>query len=148
MRCPSINLDAIRTYGGNYSNVNFWTSVNGQTGMYSMKLDDVDPRTFIYADHWNRVWGSNEQSPHAGWGSATSAYSIIYDPGGWVIVFDWDGDGINDSGTNTGTGGPYNGFAVTHFESGNCLFQDGHVEGVSVIEWINNRNGDGLWDAK
>ncbi len=150
MRCPSMNPDATRTYGGNYSNVNFWTTVNGQNGMYSMKLDDVDPRTFIYADHWNRNWGTAEchtSIAESNWNAGGKYWSMLLDPGGWVINVDWDGDGINDSASNTGTTGPYSGFAVVHFETGNMLFQDGHVEGVTLTEWINNRNGDGLWDA-
>ncbi len=148
MRCPSIQPDAIRTFGANYNNTNLWAGAPINE-IRSMRLDNIDPRTFIYADAWNRVWGALEApangTPNATW-TATSGHTL-YDQQGWVPTIDWDGDGITDSSV-TQPSGPYGGFGVVHFDSGNMVFSDGHVDGITLNEYLTNRNADGLWNTK
>ena len=150
MRCPSMQVDSLRTYGTNYANVNFWGS---SSSMDSMRLDDIDQRTYVYGDNWNRVFGTLESilTGNTYW-STTDSYHTIFDVGSpsWNPIqhgIDWDGDGVLDSGTRMGGSGPYNGFGVVHFDSGNVVFSDGHADGITLGEWLNNRNSDGLWDT-
>jgi prepilin-type N-terminal cleavage/methylation domain-containing protein len=151
LRCPAQEEDCFRTYGINYGGTN-----NGSGGIVyydpsyaaqvypGVRYDDVMSTQMMVVDAHARNWGTGDP----GWGG------ILYTPGGWTPNVDWDGDGLNDSYSawvNPGTlatigPGPYNGWGPWHFRGGNANFKDGHVETVSIEQWVTNNNA--IWGSR
>ncbi len=146
LRCPSQEEDCYRTYGVNYGRVVYYDGVRdigfGNYEQYpGIRLDNIGPHQFMFGDCHSRNWGTGD--PY--WGG------IIYSTGSWTPDYEWDDDGINDSTTYwanpTASCGPYNGWGPWHLgRIGNMAFVDGHVEGITVEQYLTNDSNTGLWD--
>jgi hypothetical protein len=130
LRCPSQEEDCYRTYGINYNRL-WWHSSTGI--MWAPRMDDIVGNAFLITDMHARNWGRGDND---------HAWANLYNLIGWTPTVDWDGDGINDThpAFTTGTG-PYNGWGPWHFRAGNMLFKDGHVDSVTINEYLTNYNG-------
>jgi prepilin-type N-terminal cleavage/methylation domain-containing protein/prepilin-type processing-associated H-X9-DG protein len=150
LRCPSQEEDCYRTYGINYGNsgnlgggVVYYAGVaNGYEQYPGIRLDDITAHQFIFGDHHARNWGTGDPW----WGG------ILYTPNSWTMDADWDGDGVIDSAgfwvNPTSNVGPYNGYGPWHLgRAGNMLFKDGHVETITLDQWITNDGNTGLWNS-
>jgi prepilin-type N-terminal cleavage/methylation domain-containing protein len=132
LKCPSQEEDCYRTYGINYNRM-WWHGSDGI--MWAPRLDDIVGNGFLVTDMHARNWGA---------GDADHAWSNLYVMASWPAGMDWDGDGINDTygGSNfVNVHGPYNGWGPWHFRAGNMLFKDGHVDAVSINDYLTNQNG-------
>jgi prepilin-type processing-associated H-X9-DG protein len=146
MRCPSQEEDCLRTYGVNYGNVVYYDGVRdidfGNYEQYpGIRYDNIGTHQFIFADAHMRGWRYAGHDPY--WGG------IIYTNFGYG--WDWDGDGLNDTYGTTeegvGGAGPYNGFGPWHLgRSGNMAFSDGHVETITIEQYLTNDSNTGLWN--
>ncbi|MBI4027759.1 MAG: prepilin-type N-terminal cleavage/methylation domain-containing protein [Verrucomicrobia bacterium] len=56
----------------------------------------------------------------------------------FAYTSDTDGDGVNDF--SAGSSRYLNGWSARHNKRGNCLFADGHIASVALLEWINNKD--------
>lgn len=153
LRCPAQGEDAYRTYGVNYGGRNnslggvvylaqdkrdagdgsFWEYYPG------IRYDDITPRQFIFGCHSARDWGRGD-APRLG--------GTIYTPNGRnALTYDWDGDGLRDSSSlYLDIVGPYNGFGPWHpGGTGNMAFKDGHVESITIEQFVTNDHDRGLW---
>ncbi len=150
LRCPAQEEDCFRTYGVNYggSRNQYGGVVYFQVGTSpefypGIRLDDIQPHQYMFGDSHARNWGSGDP----GWGG------LIYAPRGWLMTADWDGDGIGDSYPSwvspaTRSVGPYNGFGPWHLgRAGNMAFKDGHVETITLEQFLTNDGGTGLWGS-
>jgi prepilin-type N-terminal cleavage/methylation domain-containing protein/prepilin-type processing-associated H-X9-DG protein len=144
LRCPTQEEDCYRTAGVNYTtsfNRNLpWTYSYDHARTYGRRYEDIDSRTFFLADTHNRDWGRGYDYNWVG---------VIYSARDWTLDMDWDQDGINDTfdqGYNFTTSvGPYNSLGFWHFRSVNMTFADGHVETISIEQWVTNNGGTALW---
>jgi len=136
LRCPTQEEDCYATYGANYYGPMWWyegTGVNGGAGTNSLRMDELENNWYLVGDIHARNWGH---------GAYNSAHQILNHQRGWGFNMDWDGDGINDSNAGEVTyEGPYNGFGPWHFRSGNFIFRDGHADGRTIDEFVNNDRG-------
>ena len=81
---------------------------------------------------------------------AVESDMYVYDPRGWTLDVDYDGDGIDDSnnGVLTIDGVEYNRFEPRHPDStgkggGNFIFANGSASWVSLTDWAQNK--DKMW---
>ncbi len=142
LRCPTQEEDCDHTYGINYHSSHAgpwgWTNTDYSYGnllMDGRRLDDQENNWYMTTDIHSRDCGN---------GAYPNYTAFVYRPNGWTINVDWDGDSILDSSHYfITTSGPYNGTGPWHFQSGNHLFRDGHVDSRNLYQWITNENG--LW---
>ncbi len=123
--CPSAGANEPYTYGCNY-------------GCIFLNVDNPPPE-YGYHCKLGRV-------PAAAYLIADAASLKILNPlAGYPFTVDTDGDGVKDSSTSTEV--PidlYNrGAPKRHNGGANYLFADGHVEWVSLANWLSNWNG--IW---
>ncbi len=154
LRCPAQEEDCVRTYaisyGGTnnaYSGIVYYLNNSSPISYPGIRYDDVQSKQMMVLDAHNRDWdGSGPEGP-------VDYGGILYTPAGWRPDVDWDGDGIHDSYSAwvnpstlaTRRQGPYNGWGPWHFRSGNVNFKDGHVETVTIEQWVTNDDSTGLW---
>jgi prepilin-type N-terminal cleavage/methylation domain-containing protein len=145
LRCPAQEEDCFRTYGVNYSRVVYYDGVVGGWEQYpGLRLDNIGPHQFMFGDAHARDWRASGSDPY--WGG------IIYNPGGWAPAWDWDNDGLNDTWgsdqAGVGGAGPYGGWGPWHLaRNGNFAFNDGHIAGFTVEQYLTNDSNTGLWDS-
>lgn len=121
MRCPTAPASQYQVYAINYGPNRggaFWYNI-------ARKLDKIPPHVYLATD-------------------GGSYYGIVPTPAVWYIDYDYDGDGVLDSGNSATNGQPYNGASPElHSGGANYLFADIHVEKLPKMDWVRNR--DGLW---
>jgi len=126
LRCPSNPSSNLFSYGISMNQVFDY----GDSATPSMKLGRVRPTTYLLADTQGSWRMFSPASP------------------GYNLKRDTDGDGIDDSYT-VAAGYQYNKVAFgrhgdppAHGKA-NFLFADGSAKGVSLYDWINNKNN--MW---
>lgn len=131
--CPTQKLEyGHYSYGVNYINVfsqpGIWASdpdLNTALGA-SKKLEKVHSSVLMAAD------GNT---------------AFILSPTRWQFDYDTDKDGVKDSVYAIYRQYPdecqYNGFAPRHSKAGNSIFGDCSVRELSLLDWLENKNG--LW---
>jgi prepilin-type N-terminal cleavage/methylation domain-containing protein/prepilin-type processing-associated H-X9-DG protein len=158
MRCPTQEEDTWRTYGFNYvgapaADRHAWVwaaDPRGGFGTFGPRLDDVPASVYLNADAHNRDWPGtstgNAPDDETGFPSDGSRAAELV---AWQTPLDdWDNDGLPDSRLSflNNNIGPYNGLGAWHLgRTANFNFGDGHVEGLTLEQWLSNRNGTNLW---
>jgi len=133
LRCPARNPLYLATQADNYTIGINYGKLSGfhvpPTTFYDgriQKLSELKARVYMIAD------GSFLQRPIVYWPHA-SAY--------WPLNSDYDGDGLNDTGTSTGPDAfPYNGIKFIHGKTANFAFSDGSAASLTVRQWASNEN--------
>jgi len=105
-------------------------SVNGKV-QRRVKMDSIrDPATWMMMTD---TWGVDGSHGH-----------FMYTPVVWTFDVDWDDDGILDSdgGVLGSSNRPYNeAVPYAHLRGTNIGLCDGHVEWISLEDWVNADNG-------
>ena len=108
----------------------FTSTWNESTPYPTTKLHNVPPLCFLITDARNRY-----------------IYHPAYSP--WVILDDWNLNGVPDSSFNAfggATTDPFNfADAERHSQGANYLFSDGHVKWRHVTDWESGAT-NGLWN--
>lgn len=119
LRCPSAGPQT--GYGDSYAGLyhNIFHYLGPAPG--SSRLSKIPSSVMIAGDSSGTFCIFNAMSPSFGYTSDT------------------DGDTVNDF--SAGSGRYLNGWSARHNKRGNCLFADGHISSVALLDWINNKDG-------
>ncbi len=141
MCCPSQPSDAYRTYGINYSMTkrlgHAWYYNWDNDEVESHRLAETDPAGFQVTDAHCVDWGHGDYNRDG---------TILW-PEQWSWNMDWDHDGLLDSTQGElDTTGPYNAWGPRHRGRGHFVFNDGHVQALSIAQFVTN--ADGVWGRR
>ena len=119
LACPSNRFLNNYTYGLNYFDVFGWLDYPGPPNSGSVSINQVPPTQFLMAD-------------------ANSSGIAPPEWPNWLLTYDSDGDGINDSGHGACASTGHNCLAIRHFKGANFIFVDGQVKWHTGAEWASN----------
>ncbi|MDP7347508.1 MAG: DUF1559 domain-containing protein [Phycisphaeraceae bacterium] len=127
LSCPSNRFLNNYTYGVHYFNVMGYWDYPGPPNSGSVSINQVPPTQFLLADANSSAIAPPEWS-------------------NWLLTYDSDDDGINDSGNGACAATGHNCLAIRHFKGANFIFVDGQVSWHTGAEWASNSgygNGPG-----